>query len=201
VSLENRLREFKAALLDKGLSDELFVQRHIVYPTPFVFDGQEGLYFLIKRDISEYFQINPEDVKMVGSAKLGFSIAPSQLWKPFDDESDIDMVIVSAPVFDRFWKQLYDFNINLTVRTTEEQIKYNRFLKYFFKGWIRPDLFPFDYHQREEWDRFFKSISYGQYGYRKVTGAIYRDMEFFERYHVVNVKRLRLGGFVDANRE
>lgn len=40
MSLENRLREFKAALLDKGLSDELFVQRHIVYPTPFVFDGQ-----------------------------------------------------------------------------------------------------------------------------------------------------------------
>jgi hypothetical protein len=201
LSLERRLHDFQEALLDEDLSDEVVVQRHIVYPPPFVFDGHEGTYFSIKRDISDYFQINPEDVKMVGSAKLGFSIAPTQLWKPFDDESDIDMVIVSATVFDRFWKQLYDFNINLTVRTNEEQAKYNKFLKYFFKGWIRPDFFPFDYPQREEWDRFFKSMSYGQYGYRKVTGAIYRDMEFFESYHVMNVKRLRLGGFVDANRE
>jgi hypothetical protein len=132
---------------------------------------------------------------------LGFSLAPHQLWKPFDDESDIDMVIVSPAVFDRHWKQLYKFNINLTVRTKDEQTKYKDFLKYFFKGWIRPDLFPFDYPQREEWEAFFNSISYGQYRNRKVTGALYRDMEFFEGYHVMNIKRLRLGGPVDASGE
>ena len=201
MNLERRLREFQDALRDERVADELIVQRHIVHPSPFVFDGDDGMYFSIKHEISNHFQVNPEDVKMVGSAKLGFSIAPHQLWKPFDDESDIDMVIVSPEVFDRFWKQLYDFNINLTVRTEDEQIKYNKFLKYFFKGWIRPDLFPFDYPRREEWETFFKSISHGQYRNRKVTGALYRDMEFFERYHVMNIKRLRVGGFVDVNGE
>lgn len=136
---------------------------------------------------------------MVGSAKLGFSIAPHQLWKPFDDLSDIDMVIVSNSVFDTFWKDLYDFNINLTVRTREEQVSYNKFRNYFFKGWIRPDFFPFSYPQRKQWFEFFKSISYGEYGYRKVTGAIFRDMDFFERYHAMNVRRLRLGGMVNAD--
>lgn len=45
MTLEHRLRYFKEALLDGDLSDELVVQRHIVYPPPFVFDGQEGMYF------------------------------------------------------------------------------------------------------------------------------------------------------------
>jgi predicted nucleotidyltransferase len=194
VSIEERIQRFRAALLNAELSDEIIVQRHIIHPQPYVFDGDENKYFSLKRNISDFFRINPEDVKMVGSAKLGFSISPEQLWKPFDDESDIDMVIVSNRVFDEFWKDLYDFNINLTVRTKDEQTAYHKFLKYFFKGWIRPDFFPFNYPQRQHWFEFFKSISYGEYGYRKVTGAIYRDMDFFERYHVMNVKRMRLGG-------
>ena len=201
MHLEDRLREFQDALADQSISDELVVQRHIVHASPFVFDGDERLAFSLKFEISKYFGVNPDDVKMVGSAKLGFSIAPDQLWKPFDDESDIDMVIVSPEVFDRFWKQLYNFNINLTVRTKDEQIKYKKFLKYFFKGWIRPDFFPFDYPQREQWEAFFNSISYGQYRNRKITGALYRDMEFFEGYHVMNIGRLRLGGPVDASGE
>lgn len=196
MTIEDRIRIFKVALLEPQLSDEIIVQRHIIHPPPFVFNGDNDKYFALKSIISDFFNINPEEVKMVGSAKLGFSIVPFQLWKPFDDSSDIDMVIVSSKVFDDFWRDLYDFNIHLTVRTQEEQDMYYKFLDYFFKGWIRPDLFPFRYPQKRKWFTFFKSISYGKFGQRKVTGAIYKNMEFFEKYHTLNIRRLRSGRII-----
>ena len=35
--------------------------------------------------------------------------------------NDIDMVIISPIVFDRFWKELYEFNIDLTDRSENEE--------------------------------------------------------------------------------
>jgi len=64
-------------------------------------------------------------------------------------------------------------------------------LEYFFKGWIRPDKFPFDYKSRGDWSEFFKSISYKKYDKRKISGAIFRDEFFFEQYHISNIKNLR----------
>ena len=110
--------------------------------------------------VAQKFGLNPQDVIMVGSAKLGFSISPLQRWQPFHGESDIDVAIISPDIFDRFWKELYDFNIKLTDRTPKEDKQYYIFLDYFFKGWLRPDFFPFSYVGRKEWFDFFKSIYY-----------------------------------------
>ena len=76
---------------------------------------------------------------MVGSAKLGFSIAPSKLWKPFDGESDIDIVVVSEKSFTEYWSKLFLFNSN-TFRNEQDAERYEKFKDYFFRGWIRPDL-------------------------------------------------------------
>ncbi len=131
---------------------------------------------------------------MIGSAKLGFSISPLKLWQPFREGSAIDMVVISPIIFDRFWVELYDFNIKLTSRTDYEDKQYRKFLDYFFKGWLRPDLFPFSYDGRKDWFDFFKSISYAEFGIQKVSGAIFRNHGFYERYHVVNIRTIRNGG-------
>lgn len=85
---------------------------------------------------------------MIGSAKLGFSIAPSKLWKEFNEESDIDIVVVSDKIFDIYWQELFEFNIELTARSQGEQDLYEKFLNYFFRGWIRPDLFSFNFQKK-----------------------------------------------------
>jgi len=189
--------DFKAKLRDEAISEVEIVQRYITYGSPFVFEGDDDKYFKLKKTIAENFSLNPEAVIMVGSAKLGFSISPLKRWQPFHGESDIDMVIISSDVFDRFWKELYAFNINLTARTDKEEERYYRFLNYFFKGWLRPDVFPFSYVGRNVWLDFFKSISYGEFGdYNKITGAIFRGWEFYEGYHTGNIKEIRNGGVV-----
>lgn len=184
---------FKTALQDQSLTDKLIVQKYIVHGTPYVFKDDENKYFDLKHEIAGYFNEHFGCVCMVGSAKLGFSIAPKKLWRPFSDESDIDVAIISQGLFENFWRDLYDFNINLTSRTEREERDYRRFLQYFFKGWLRPDLFPFNYYRKNEWFDFFKTISY-KYGYQKITGAVYYSGEFFEKYHMMNIKNIRLGG-------
>ena len=81
-----------------------------------------------------------------------------------------------------------------TGRTEEEQERFEKFLIYFFKGWLRPDLFPFSYEKKNQWFDFFNSISYGEFGERKITGAIFRNFHFYENYHIQNVKKIRHGG-------
>lgn len=192
-SIETKINNFKSALCDQSQTDKIIVQKYITHGTPHVFKDNEEKYFELKHEIGTYFSENPESVRIVGSAKLGFSIAPKKLWQPFSLDSDIDIVIISKVIFEKFWHELYDFNINLTTRTEKEQNKYSSFLKYFFKGWLRPDLFPFRYPVTTEWFDYFKSISYEKYGSQKIAAAIYYDFNLFEKYHIQNINKLRIG--------
>ncbi|MCK4827087.1 hypothetical protein KA005_65740, partial [bacterium] len=63
--------------------------------------------------------------------------------------------------------------------------------------WLRPDVFPFSYVGRNEWEGFFKSISYGEFGEQhKISGAVFRDWGFYEAYHTSNIREIRNGGVV-----
>jgi predicted nucleotidyltransferase len=188
------IERFKAALRDQSLTEKLIVQKYIIHGTPYIFKDNENKYFDLKHEIATNFNEHFECVRMIGSAKLGFSIAPRKLWRSFSDESDIDIAIISQSIFEQFWIDLYDFNISLTSRTEKEQKSYRDFLEYLFKGWLRPDLFPFKYLRKNEWFDFFKSISY-KYGYQKIACAIYYSDDFFEKYHTLNIKNLRQGYF------
>ena len=191
--IDNRIKAFKA-VLEGHEHEDVIVQKYIVHGTPYIFKNDEDKYFDLKREIAANFSEHYNNIHMVGSAKLGFSIiAPNKLWKPFTIESDIDIVIVSTKLFEKLWGSVHEFNIGLTSRTKDEDDRYKRFLDYFFKGWIRPDLFPFEYSVKTDWFDFFKSISYRKYGYQKITGALYHSFNFFEKYHTKNVAKLRIG--------
>jgi predicted nucleotidyltransferase len=192
--IDHYLERFKNDLRNQSLTDSEIVDRHILFGTPYIFKDEEDKYFSLKSVIANQFGVSHTNVIMVGSAKLGFSIAPKKLWTKIHDDSDIDMVIISEQLFDHYWKQLLEFNINLTYRNEQEDKKYREFLEYFFKGWLRPDKFPFNFPDKQAWFDFFKSISYKEYDKRKITGAIYRNEYFFKKYHENNIKKLRIGG-------
>ena len=191
--INQQIEIFKSALKDRSQTEHFIVQKYITHGTPYIFKDNEDLYFDLKYEIANEFELkSPEMVRMVGSAKLGFSISPKKVWQHFsEDKSDIDMVIISRSIFEDFWTELYDFNIDLTYRDKKEQQNYDKFKNYFFKGWLRPDLFPFSFRKRNEWFDFFKSISYKKYGQQKIAGAIYYDFSFFEKYHIKNIHNLR----------
>lgn len=173
-----------------------FIQKFLVHGTPIVFDGNEENYFEFRRKIALRFGVNNHEVFIVGSAKLGFSYTKGT---SFSLESDVDVVIVNEVLFDDYQKKIADYQYQidkfLKSITVGEAQQYDKFLKYFIKGWMRPDLLPnsFDIKDlREDWFKYYNSISNNksEVGNYKVTGGLFKSMHYFEKYHMQEIDRI-----------
>lgn len=142
--------------------------------------------------------IEPQEVVIVGSAKLGFGLfekkrkneEPLPRFRPFGPASDIDVAICSAKLFDSVWKELCDFALAKPwlphiMRNTGNYLVY---------GWLRPDQVPYEARLRTLdcfQDRIRKLSNSSTLGRRKITGAIYRDVSFLSRYQIRGVAQCR----------
>lgn len=167
-----------------------FAQKYIFHGTPHVFTGREDDYFEFRNRIAQQFRIGFHEVFIVGSAKHGFSYAKGR--DSFDFDSDIDVAIVSADLFERFAVIVREYQYSLSsgrvTHTQTETRRHVRFLRYFAKGWIRPDMAKDIINQHESidnWDLFFKSISFGksEVGDYKVAAGIFKSYDYLQRYH------------------
>jgi len=181
------VEEFQVAL-ESEADDTSIVQRFLMHGRSYAVDDSQE--FEIKRSIAQEFSLNVStDLFVVGSAKLGFSIAPDQRWKPFGNESDIDIAIISHDLYQTVWHEVYDYSTSGADWPDKRQ-----FQKYLFRGWIRPDLLPsgptFDFVDR--WWAFFQQLKAREIaGPYKIAGALYHDTEFLRKYHAFNVARCR----------
>jgi hypothetical protein len=75
--------------------------------TPFVFENSPMRYVIFREQVADQFDVGSQDVCIVGSAKLGFRRSPYKYGTPFKDTSDVDVVIVSEPLFDRGSRELF----------------------------------------------------------------------------------------------
>ena len=72
--------------------------------------GQSPMkYVIFKEQVADRFGIGSQDVRIVGSARLGFSPSPNQnkFGKPFSETSDVDVVIVSEALFHHGSRELF----------------------------------------------------------------------------------------------
>ena len=185
-----RIQAFKSDLL--LLTDSMMVQKHITYGDCFVL-GQ-GDYFELKSEVSDRFRVHPSEVVVVGSGKLGFSIAPSKRYRIFGDESDIDLAIVSTTLFEQIWTDVFEYTNEGESWQDEKEFK-----DYLFRGWVRPDKLPpankFAFC-REWWDYFRGLERQGRYGDYKIRAGIYKSWRFLESYQTSAVRGCReeIGG-------
>ena len=75
--------------------------------TPFVFESSPMKYVIFREQLADRFGIGSQDVCIVGSAKLGFSPSPHKYGIPFSETSDVDVVIISEPLFYKGSRQLF----------------------------------------------------------------------------------------------
>ncbi len=189
--IARRIETFRADLYNPGIPIIDIVRGRIAHGIPYIFDRNDAEYFRFKQTVSDYFKVHPDRIKIVGSAQLGFSIAPHKLWSPFHQESDIDVAVTDPVCFLKFWRNLLQYNLDIKARSTKDDERYRRFLSYHFQGWIRPDLLPMEYSQ--PWFGFFRSM-HSSFEGRNVAGALYYDEGFFEAYHTRNLSELRATG-------
>jgi len=76
--------------------------------TPFVFANRPMKYVIFREQVADRFEIGSQDVCIVGSAKLGYSPGGHKFGTPFADTSDVDVVIISEPLFYRGSRELFE---------------------------------------------------------------------------------------------
>jgi hypothetical protein len=75
--------------------------------TPHVFAKSPMKYVIFREQVADRFSVGSQDVCIVGSAKLGFSPSPHKFGTPFSQTSDVDVVIISQPLFYDGSRQLF----------------------------------------------------------------------------------------------
>lgn len=173
-----RITDFKARLEEQPPRE--VVQRFItggvcVHLTEDAFES-------MRMRVARNFQVHPTNIFVVGSAKLGFSIAPEKRWTHFNDESDIDVAIVSPELYLAVWRQISDI---LTVDPTFHWRRKGLFAEKHLMGWLRPDALPPSpaLVLADEWFEFFRALTAEQVcGPYRVNAGLYYDIHFLEQY-------------------
>ncbi len=81
---------------------------------PFAFRVKPAVYEALRSWLSSELGVDPKEITLVGSARLGQSLDPKQIGKPFSNNSDLDLTIISEPLLQkmiaefRAWKNDFE---------------------------------------------------------------------------------------------
>lgn len=167
---------------------EIVVSKWIVERIPAIFNNDKEEYLRIKALIAKGLGVDICSVVFVGSGCTGFSLNPEKDFKEFDDQSDIDIAIVSHHHFNVAWRWMRQVDLSTLKNKERFAVKQHR-THFVFDGTIATDqilpLMPFG----KEWGAVLAEISNEPViGGRDVHFRLYQDHKSLIDYHVKNVK-------------
>lgn len=122
--------EFKSAFNSlNNIELKSFLYHYIIDNAPYAFNefiNKPLLFEQIKQYIADILNINIEDIKLIGSAKTGFSISPNTYGRKFSTNSDLDFSIINKDIFTNLvndfnkWRTEYHCK-NINPQTDREQ--------------------------------------------------------------------------------
>lgn len=197
------VERFKADILAIPLDQ--VAQDYVFEGTPFVFRDHPDSLAILRRHLRKRLRVREENVIVVGSAKLGFSLSPDRFPRQFSAESDIDILVVDENLFDKAWLTLlrWHYPKRLVRPSTPEgkwlhDRKENLFWGYFvpnniaYEGLSFPDELAALRDLSTSWFNAFQSLSqYTEFVSRSVSGRLYRSWDHAISYHVEGLRQVR----------
>lgn len=208
MSISDLLR---ADLISNTPIEQVF-QKHVVDGASYFFKErmqQVDLEYELRHELALALDININDVIIVGSAKLGFSLKTEDFLK-FDhkyglsnnprEQSDIDIAIINRRLYDTTIEQIFHLSRHFERSWIKQHWQMNAFYKeptnlyvkyalYLAKGWLRPDYLPSSYFEVAKWrpvsERWFTKLK------RKISLGFYADWMYLKHYQMDNLERLR----------
>ena len=98
------VKEFKEILFSSPLEE--IVREHLFDGEPYVFRTSAKAHTLLKQHVSQRLNTVEDDIRIVGSARIGFSLSPDSFGRQFSAESDIDVIVINEQLFDLIWMTL-----------------------------------------------------------------------------------------------
>ena len=119
---------------------------------PFAFREVPGIYEAIRAWLSIRLTVDPKEITIIGSARVGQALSPGESFgKPFSEKSDIDLSIVSLSLFERLRDEFnawaYDYETGeVKARNAREKTFWDdnlsRVQKILQRGFIDAKLIP-----------------------------------------------------------
>ncbi|MGE8452629.1 MAG: hypothetical protein ACN6OP_18820 [Pseudomonadales bacterium] len=207
--------DLKLHLKNNRITAEGLFQIHVIQRRAYIFSKDpDGLRreMDFRKEIAQSIGLSINEVNIVGSAQLGYSIKPHARLREMDakfnatnrlsDKSDIDVSIVSKQYFEKVHSELSSFTKEFN-ESWEYTAYYRRardlerfdvkradyqFYRYFSRGWIRPDFCPdgFKFAFTPVVDGWKNLLQ------RKISLGIYRDWRCLKDYQEKAFNSLRI---------
>lgn len=147
------------------------------------------------REISNGLEVPKEDICVVGSGRIGFSLSPDNFGTPYSQYSDLDIVVVSSVLFDQSWLDIVGkrhgqwSSLSWAVR---DNVRGHRERHHIFNGWIYPESVAEVLKVGEKWITTFNGLSRIPYLSSRPIGArLYRTWAHATIYHLWSLGKLR----------
>lgn len=148
-----------------------------------------------KSIISQSLGISFNNIAVVGSSKLGCSLTPpvknreSKLFRSFNEESDIDIAIVSDKLFETYWTLFRHSYSEVNKRI------YSYISRGIYRGYINEKYLDQVDGCRKEWNekaaKSKKVLRNDLYIQPEITYRLYRSWEDFEEYHLQSINEIK----------
>jgi hypothetical protein len=169
---------------------------------PYVFEQRPAAWDAFRDELVEELHIARPDIRVVGSARLGFSTKPWNNLREFRDKSDIDVVIVHPDLFDQLWLAL----LSAAYPRGSAVSKYGGLQQRrneLYTGWLTPVEIRIDakilgrkakpvLELTARWFNALKKASrHPPMRHEDVKGRLYRSWPHAELYHLHSLAELR----------
>ncbi len=136
-------REF-GQILQAAQSVDDVVRQHVFQGVPYAFRSKPSSMQRLIDHLCGKMKVTAENIAVVGSAKIGFSLSPDNFPRRFSPYSDIDVVIVNEPMFDEFWHTMLKWNYPRRFSLTGVDWEWSKRRRDdLYWGWFRPDAIRF----------------------------------------------------------
>lgn len=199
------------SLVDKFLRDlrekplEWVAEHYIFEGTPYVFSDQPKLMEELTNHLSNELDLKSENIRIIGSAKVGFSLNPDNFPRRFSDTSDIDVLVVDEILFDKIWTNVLKWHYprRLSGLSGNDRDWMRKRRRDVYWGWLHPERIRYDGLSFPEvlkplrdtsttWFNAFRSLSrHSEFATRHISGRLYRNWSHARMYHVYTLRQIR----------
>lgn len=150
-----------------------------------------------KEKIKKSFNLTNEEIIFVGSGKIGYSLSPEKLFRPFRVDnlagkpSDLDIAIISEDIYHEYWRLFrssYSPQYSHTYKYISREI---------YRGYINERNINEIPNCRKNWTNLVrklrKHLSNEFHFKHEVTYRIYRNKDDFYEYFIQNLIQLKRG--------
>lgn len=105
------MRNLPKALVEQDLN--VLLNELLFEDVPYIFESSRESYRIWRRKLAASLNVDPSEIVIVGSAAVGVSLSPTKNLKPFDQDSDVDVAVISDYFFSEAWHYLR--NVDLAI--------------------------------------------------------------------------------------